>query len=98
MCGALTLVLCPIGSWFGSTWRGLVQFALPMRCGQGHGHQQRGRISQRFRSRRAAGIQSRLSQPPHPARQVIATTQRLQASTVHRFGVTSAQLVNQADR
>jgi hypothetical protein len=69
-----------------------------MRCGQGRWHQRRDRFLQRCRSRRAAGIQIRLSQPAHPARQVIITTQRLQASTVNRFGVTSAQLVNQADR
>jgi hypothetical protein len=69
-----------------------------MRRGQAHRHQRRGRFSQQYRSRRAAGIQSRLSQPALPAHQVIVTTQRLQASTVHRFGVTSAQLVNQADR
>jgi hypothetical protein len=40
-----TLVLCPIGSLFGSTSRGLVQFALPMRCGQRCRHQRRDRFS-----------------------------------------------------
>jgi hypothetical protein len=97
-CGALTLVLCPIGSLSGSTSCEVVRFALTMRRGQGCWHQRRGRFAQWCRSTRAAGIQSRFSQPAHPARRVIVTTQRLQASTVHRFGVTSAQLVNQADR
>ena len=69
-----------------------------MHRGQGRWRQRRARFSQRCWSMRAANIQSRLSQPAHPARQAIVTTLWLQASTVHRFGVTSAQLVNQADR